>query len=200
METVVRNVQDLTQNDRCVLERVIGHPLLEGERLVIQVTSMTTEAANQETASGGKLPVGSDIVAGLSDQEIDDLDAAIARSNSSRGISEAIASLQEIARLPENWDSYGAERIRQSSILATIKLLYCVMRGDIPVPALVPTNRRTVLVEWHTRGIDLEVEVLATDRFHVAFADARDGSEWEADIGSDQSQLVQSIERLSQRD
>ena len=183
------------------MERVIGHPLRAGERLVIQVTSgMAAAAVLSATASGGASPDWSDIDAELSDQDIHDLNAAIARSHSSRDFSTAIASLKELARLPENWDSYGAERIRQSSILATIKLLFCIMLDDTPVPALVPTNRRTVLVEWHTRGIDLEVEVLAPDRFHVTFADAWDGSEWEADIGSDQSQLVQSIERLSQRD
>jgi hypothetical protein len=113
---------------------------------------------------------------------------------------DAIASLNELARLPVNWDSYGAGKIRHSSIIATVELLLCIMRDDTPVPALVPTNRCTVQVEWHTRGIDLEVEVRGPGRLHVAFEDAHDGTEWDADISSDLSQLVNSIERLSERD
>ncbi len=113
---------------------------------------------------------------------------------------DAIASLNELAGLPANWDSYGAGRIRHSSIIATVELLLCIMRDDTPVPCLVPTNRRAVQLEWHTRGIDLEVEVRGPGRLHVAFEDARDGSEWETDVGSDLSQLVHCIERLSERD
>jgi hypothetical protein len=39
METVVRQVRDLDQIDRTAIERVVGHELLEGQKLVIQVMS-----------------------------------------------------------------------------------------------------------------------------------------------------------------
>jgi hypothetical protein len=39
LETVVRDVRDLNLTDRSVLERVVGHELLEDQKLVIQVVS-----------------------------------------------------------------------------------------------------------------------------------------------------------------
>ena len=113
---------------------------------------------------------------------------------------DAVASLDELAHLPVNWDSYGAGTIRHASILATLELLLRIMRENTPLPALVPTNRRTVLLEWHARGIDLEVEVHGADRLQVAFEDSRDGTEWEAELGSDLTRLVECVERLSNKE
>ncbi len=111
-----------------------------------------------------------------------------------------VASLDELARLPANWDSYGAMRIRHSSILATVGLLASIAREDTPSPSVVPTNRGTVMLEWHVRGIDLEVEVFGPGRLHVAFEDVSDGTQWEAEIGSDLTRLVECVEPLSQTD
>jgi hypothetical protein len=110
---------------------------------------------------------------------------------------EAIASLDELGELPANWDSYGAKRIRHSSILAAIELLFCVMRDETPAPAVVPTNRGTVMLEWHTQGVDLEVEVIGPGRLHVAFENTGEGTEWEEEIGSNLSHLIECIDRLS---
>lgn len=110
---------------------------------------------------------------------------------------ETIAALDELGDLTSNWDSYGARRIRRSSILATIELLLCVTGDGTPSPTVVPTNRGAVMLEWHTSGVDLEVEVYGPGRLHVTFEDAREGTEWDAEIGSDLSQLVECIRRLS---
>ncbi len=110
---------------------------------------------------------------------------------------QTIASLDELGHLESNWDSYGANRIQLSSMLATIELLLCVIADDTPPPAVVPTSRGAVMLEWHTRGVDLEVQVLGRGRFHVAGEDARAGSAWDAEIGSDLSQLVKYINRLA---
>jgi hypothetical protein len=114
-----------------------------------------------------------------------------------RWLPDAIRSLDELGCLPPNWDSYGADTIRHSSILATIELLLAVMRDDTPLPSFVPTSRRTVLLEWHMRGFDLEVEVRAPGRLHVVFEDARHGIEWESELTSDLTRLVDCIAQLT---
>jgi hypothetical protein len=108
-----------------------------------------------------------------------------------------VASLDQIGHLPSNWDSYGAKPVRHSSILATVDLLLWIMRDDIPAPAVVPTNRGTVTLEWHTRGVDLEIEVLGRGRSHVVFEDSYSATQWEDDVGSDLKRLTECIERLS---
>lgn len=110
------------------------------------------------------------------------------------------AALNELARLPENWDSYGAGTIRQSYILAAMDLLLRIMRDNTPPPSVVPTNRGSVLLEWHLRGIDLEIEVAAHGQFHVVFEDVREGTEWEADVSShDLTRVIEPVEMLSTR-
>lgn len=85
METLVRNVRDLDQSDRSALERVVGHPLRESHRLVIQVTNAGAEEPASRPA-GDELPAWCDVYEGLSDSEIDDLDAAIVRTHTSRDV------------------------------------------------------------------------------------------------------------------
>ena len=84
MEIISRDVSDLDRADRAVLERVVGHALGEGQRLIIQV--MTGEPATPSPATTpADLPEWCDVYAGLSDAEIDDLDTAIRqRANLSR--------------------------------------------------------------------------------------------------------------------
>ena len=78
METIVRDVGDLDRGDRSALERVIGHALSESQRLIIQV--LTVELPRPAKIAAGALPdlpEWTDVYAGLSDAEIDELDAAI---------------------------------------------------------------------------------------------------------------------------
>lgn len=78
MQTVVRSVTDLNRSDRSVLERVVGHALGDDQRLVIQVmVSEAPTSAPQPSAGIPDLPDWADVCQGLSEEEIDELDAAI---------------------------------------------------------------------------------------------------------------------------
>ncbi|RPI87568.1 MAG: hypothetical protein EHM42_05090, partial [Planctomycetaceae bacterium] len=76
-----------------------------------------------------------------------------------RWMEPVLAALDNLGRLPENWDSYGAVPIRQASLWAAVELLADVMHDETPLPTAVPTSHGAVQLEWHTRGIDLEIEV-----------------------------------------
>jgi hypothetical protein len=110
---------------------------------------------------------------------------------------QAVASLNEASMLAANWDSYGAPAIRRSSSLAALKLLAQITTQTTPRPSIVPTNRGTVMLEWHTRGIDLEIEAIGPGKFHVAFEHLGGTDAWESEVGADVSILVQCVERLS---
>ena len=108
-----------------------------------------------------------------------------------------VAKLDELASLPPNWNSYRAAPVKRTCLFAAVQLLLSVMQDKSPTPAIVPTNRGTVLLEWHKRGIDLEIDVLGPDRFHVVAEDASRGIEGESDVGADLTEIVQFIARLS---
>ena len=67
--------------------------------------------------------------------------------------------LRGFATLPEGWDSYGAKSIERHAIDSAIELLRRMIQHDTPQPAVVPTNRGGIQIEWHTRGVDLEIEI-----------------------------------------
>lgn len=85
METLIRNVRDLDLSDRSALERVVGHQLRESQRLVIQVMNAGVEEPAARIADN-ELPAWCNVYEGLSDIEIDNLDAAIVRTHSSRDV------------------------------------------------------------------------------------------------------------------
>ena len=102
--------------------------------------------------------------------------------------------------LPPNWDSYGARRINEWSIQAAFGLLLQVMRIDTPDPSIVPTAEGHVQFEWHTRDIDLEVEVTSLALIHVVYEDHRSGLPLrEIDLGSDLTEFRSFISKLSSR-
>jgi hypothetical protein len=77
METVTRNVAELSADDRAALERVVGHSLSETEQAILNVVRRPSADGPSIETAGNEPPEFWNIYDGLSDQEIDDLDAAI---------------------------------------------------------------------------------------------------------------------------
>jgi hypothetical protein len=73
------------------------------------------------------------------------------------------------------------------------------MDDDTPEPQIVPTPSGGVQMEWHTRGIDLEIETLGGGRFGAFFEDARTGATWEGDVEVADSRLSDAIRALAER-
>ncbi len=84
METVVRNVRDLNVTDRSAFERVVGHALVESQRLIIQIVGKEISSGIIPTPVA--LPEWCNVYEGLSDSEIDDLGTSIVRSHSFRSM------------------------------------------------------------------------------------------------------------------
>ncbi len=106
--------------------------------------------------------------------------------------------LGRLLEMPANWDSYGAVPIDPYRVLAALNLLVLLMRDDTPAPAVVPTSRGGTQLEWHTRGIDLEIEALSGHRLVVFFEDSSSGEEWEGQVSMfDLGRVADYISRLS---
>ena len=103
----------------------------------------------------------------------------------------------ELLNLPENWDSYGARRINPAAVAFALQLLSDTMRPETPAPAVVPTSGGSIQLEWHTRGIDLEIEIKSPGRLYVSYEDHRHGVEWEGELTSDLTRLSDFIVEFS---
>jgi hypothetical protein len=110
----------------------------------------------------------------------------------------AQAAVAGLRALPANWDSYGAPRINEGCAVAALNLLLNVTKANTPRPAIVPTSRGGTQLEWHTRGVDLEVELLTPGRVLASYEDQRTGETWEKELLGDLTALDGAIARLSE--
>jgi hypothetical protein len=72
----------------------------------------------------------------------------------------AKAKLEELAKLPENWDGHGAIPLRLTVLEKAKKFLAEPDLVDLPTPAVVLGSGGAVHFEWQIDGRELEIEVL----------------------------------------
>lgn len=113
--------------------------------------------------------------------------------------SRAIARLEELVKLRPNWDSYGGLPVKPRSAEIALQILGNLMLETTPAPSIVPTASGHVQLEWHTGGIDLEVEVLSPILLRASFEDQETGEEWARDFNVDLEGLSKAISLLSER-
>lgn len=111
---------------------------------------------------------------------------------------KALEQITKLTALPQNWDSYGALPVSEGIGNIALQLLDLLMRANTPSPSIVPTPGGHLQLEWHTKGIDLEIEIHSSLLLRVSFED-RSGEEWDKDLSSDLSDLTKAITVLSNR-
>lgn len=70
-------------------------------------------------------------------------------------MSDALKRLDEIAKLPANWDGYGADAPWPDAIAVARRLIEALQHP----PAVVPCSDGGVQLEWHRSGFEIEVAV-----------------------------------------
>jgi len=109
----------------------------------------------------------------------------------------ALEQFQEVLNLPANWNSYGARQVTPQAVLAAIVLIDATMSFDSPTPIIVPTVQGGVQLEWHTRGVDLEVAVSPEGRYNVFYSNTAIGEEWEREYVSPPPELRRRLSSLA---
>jgi hypothetical protein len=81
-EAIIRNVQDIDDADRRVLEHVLGQKLRKNQQVIIRIISLgpeaaTTEGNSAESQTAASLPEWCNVYDGLTDGQVADLEAAV---------------------------------------------------------------------------------------------------------------------------
>ncbi len=89
MDVVVRQVRDIGESERHVLEHVLGRRLKENQQIIIQVVNLGSDARQAPEAGDApaseELPDWCNVYEGLTDQEIADLESVmLERANLTR--------------------------------------------------------------------------------------------------------------------
>lgn len=84
----------------------------------------------------------------------------------------------ELTMLPRGWNSYDASPVSETALHRTLEFLLEYVTSGVDRPAVVPTARGGLQLEWHDNGVDVEVEM--TPEGPVTFF-AEDGTTGETD-------------------
>lgn len=114
-------------------------------------------------------------------------------------ISPVATEMLGLLSLPPGWDTYNAPAIDPRRVVAAFITLASAVRKSTPRPAIVPTLSGGVQLEWHTRGIDLEIEALSESHVEGVFYDHQTDTNWERDLSVDLTAFVEAISLLTNR-
>lgn len=87
METITRDVGQMKTQERSAAELLVGHALREHERVIVHVLSLDTDvAAPGDSQPAGVLLDWCNVYAGMTDQEIDEVEQSLTRCNVTRSL------------------------------------------------------------------------------------------------------------------
>ena len=112
------------------------------------------------------------------------------------GAISAVQKMIELLELPPGWNSYNAKPITKENVNYAVGLLSRIMNTRTPAPEVVPMVRGGVQLEWHTRGIDLEISIYSPSDVTFLAEDVR-GRANPLEGKLDLTLLGQWIDRLS---
>jgi hypothetical protein len=109
--------------------------------------------------------------------------------------------LLEYVNLDDGWNTYGAPPVTWDAGMFALNVLNNVMRPRTPIPQVVPTSAGGVQLEWHEKGIDLELHITAPFQCELWFQDLQTpgATPLAIDLTNDFSVLLRPIELLTQR-
>lgn len=91
----------------------------------------------------------------------------------------AMGRFAEILALGQDWDSYGAQPINHAVVEAACWFLLSKTEEKTPEPSIVPMNNGGVQLEWHEKGIDLEIAIRVPGLWEICFEDSILKNAWE---------------------
>jgi hypothetical protein len=92
-----------------------------------------------------------------------------------KSVISAVGKMIELLELPPGWNSYNAKPISKENVNFALRVLSQTMRANTPAPTVVPMVRGGVQLEWHTRGINLELSIYSPTKVSFFAEDVRGG-------------------------
>lgn len=111
---------------------------------------------------------------------------------------ETVTKLIDLLELPGRWNSYNAQPIKKENVIIAVDLLARLMVEGTPAPQVVPKVRGGVQLEWHTRGMNIEIEIDSPENLKFVAEDLHSPEE-SGDEDFDEPTLRNWVARLSER-
>jgi hypothetical protein len=108
----------------------------------------------------------------------------------------ASGELVRLARLEPGWDGHSAKKIDRATMAFATTVIGAMMLPDVPKPSIHPLPHGGIQFEWHRRGWDVEIEVVAPNRIEVLVHDLGTADDETFALGADLSRLAGVLERI----
>ncbi len=79
--------------------------------------------------------------------------------------------LEQLSKLPENWNSYGSRPVQAEAIEITANLLSDLVKLKMPEPQIFPVSGGGLQLEWKNLGRELEIEIRCDRRIEFLVVD-----------------------------
>lgn len=111
-------------------------------------------------------------------------------------LERAGSDLNALLSLPANWDGAGAVSLQLPAATTALRLMTQFMSDDCVYPAIVPTNVGGLQLEWHRRGVDLEIRIEPTGQATYFFEGLKSGESQESILGSNLADLRKALVKV----
>ena len=114
---------------------------------------------------------------------------------------EVLRSILSFMELKPGWDSYDAPPLSRDVGFFALQILDQVMSPRTPIPQAVPSSVGGVQLEWHDKGIDLELHIAAPYEAEFWFQDHSkpDQAPISMVLSNDFSTLRNALQELARR-
>ncbi|MEK7408565.1 MAG: hypothetical protein AAB225_26130 [Acidobacteriota bacterium] len=110
---------------------------------------------------------------------------------------KSVQGVVELLALPAGWNSYSAKPIAPDNAIRAIRLLAELLEPQTPPPAVVPTVRGGIQLEWHTNGINIEIYIDSPEDVRFFAEDIESGEVAEEPLAGHENTLRLWVQRVS---
>lgn len=114
-----------------------------------------------------------------------------------RSLVQGAEEIIGLLRLPPGWNSYAAKPVGLQNAIAAVRLLAQVLEAESPAPIVVPTVRGGIQLEWHTKGINIEVYVDSPEKISFFAEEIGSGQSCENLLAGHEPELKSWLQRIS---
>jgi hypothetical protein len=119
------------------------------------------------------------------------------RAPQNPAIVETVEKLLSLCELRPGWNSYAARPIRPDAVRHVALWIPTLFQASTPGPAVVPRVRGGLQLEWHRRGVDLEIYIDSPTEIRFEAEEVAGGNPISAPLAGNEQLLAAWIGRIS---
>jgi len=105
-------------------------------------------------------------------------------------LDECLKRVDDLARMPMGWDSYGSPAIAQAALETIVELLHKLALLSAPKPHIAPISGGGLQLDWTVNNRELEIGVRATGRLEYLIVEDDESLEGDVLTLSDVPRLI----------